>query len=128
MIDDAASRDLLARILERDGCRVVAASSGPSGLELAEKMRPDAISLDVIMPGMDGWTVLARLKADPSLQSIPVLLITIVDGAAAGIALGASNVIRKPVDPQRLLDIVSGHVQSKGRRVLVVDDHTTARS
>jgi signal transduction histidine kinase/ActR/RegA family two-component response regulator len=124
--DDAASRDLLTRILERDGYRVLVASSGTAGLELAEKARPDAITLDVIMPGMDGWTVLSRLKADPSLRAIPVLLITIVDKGVSAMAMGASNFISKPVDPQKLLAIVSGHVRERGRRVLMVDDDPAA--
>ena len=124
--DDVASRDLLSRILERDGYRVVVAASGAAGLELAQSVRPDAITLDVRMPGMDGWTVLARLKADAALKAIPVLMITVVDEATAGIALGAASFISKPVDPQRLLAIISGHVRSKGGRVLMVDDHPLA--
>jgi signal transduction histidine kinase/CheY-like chemotaxis protein len=126
--DDADSRDLLSRILERDGYRVVTASGGASGLELAREVRPDAITLDVIMPDIEGWTVLSRLKADPVLQGIPVLLVTIVDDGGAGFALGASNFIRKPVDPQRLLAAVSGDVRHNPRRVLVVDDDVAARA
>jgi signal transduction histidine kinase/CheY-like chemotaxis protein len=124
--DDSASRDLLSRILERDGYRVVVAASGPSGLELAQQVRPDAITLDVLMPGMNGWTVLSKLKADPMLKAIPVLLITVVDDAPTGMALGASNVMSKPVDPQRLLAVLSGHVRANGRGVLVVNGDAPA--
>jgi signal transduction histidine kinase/ActR/RegA family two-component response regulator len=119
--DDASSRDLLSRILERDGYRVTVAASGPSGLELAEKIRPDAITLDVMMPEMNGWTVLSKLKADPLLKAIPVLLITVVDDAPTGMAMGASNFMSKPVDPQRLLAILSSHVRANGRDVLMVN-------
>ena len=119
--DDASSRDLLSRILERDGYRVTVAASGPSGLELAQKIRPDAITLDVMMPEMNGWTVLSKLKADPLLKAIPVLLITVVDDAPTGMALGAANYMSKPVDPQRLLAILSSHVRAHGRDVLMVN-------
>ena len=111
--DDAASRDLLSRILERDGYRVVVAASGADGLDLTHRLRPDAITLDVMMPEMNGWTVLSTLKADPVLKSIPVLLISIVDEASTAMAMGASNFIAKPVDPQRLLAIMSGCVRSR---------------
>jgi signal transduction histidine kinase/ActR/RegA family two-component response regulator len=124
--DDAASRELLSRILERDGYRVVVAASGSTGLELAQKVRPDAITLDVMMPGMNGWTVLSKLKADPALKAIPVLLVTVVDDGPTGIAMGAANFMSKPVDPRRLLAIVSGHVRTNGRHVLVVNGDAPA--
>jgi signal transduction histidine kinase/ActR/RegA family two-component response regulator len=124
--DDAASRELLSRILERDGYRVVVAASGSAGLDLAQKVRPDAITLDVMMPGMNGWTVLSKLKADPALKGIPVLLVTVVDDAPTGIAMGAANYMSKPVDPRRLLAIVSGHVRTNGRHVLVVNGDAPA--
>jgi len=124
--DDAASRDLLSRILERDGYRVVLAASGPAGLDLARTVRPDAIALDVVMPGMDGWTVLSTLKADPVLKTIPVLLVTVLDEIPAGMAMGAVSVMSKPVDPQRLLSVVSGCVRSNGRRAPAVNDDSTA--
>jgi signal transduction histidine kinase/ActR/RegA family two-component response regulator len=114
--DDLASRELLGRILERDGYRVIGAASGPAGLDLAAKVRPDAITLDVMMPGMNGWTVLSKLKSDPALQAIPVLLITVVDDAPTGMAMGASHFLSKPVDPQRLLALMSGHMKADGRR------------
>ena len=126
--DDPAARDLLSRILGREGYRVVTASGGAAGLELAREVRPDAITLDVIMPGMDGWTVLSRLKADPALQAIPVLLVTILDEGGAGFALGASDLITKPVDSQRLLQVLSRHVRNKSSRVLVVDNDPAARA
>ena len=124
--DDQASRELLGRILERDGYRVVVAASGQAGLDLAAKVRPDAITLDVMMPGMNGWTVLSKLKSDPALKAIPVLLITVVDDAPTGMAMGASHFMSKPVDPQRLLALISEHVRVNGRRVLMVNEGSPA--
>ena len=80
------------------------------------------------MPGMDGWTVLSELKADPVLQDIPVLLVTMLDEGGAGFALGASDFITKPVDSRRLLEVLSRHVRSTPSRVLVVDDDPAARA
>jgi CheY-like chemotaxis protein len=126
--DDAAVRDLLSGLLEREGYGVVTASGGAAGFDLAREVRPDAITLDVIMPGMDGWMVLSRLKADPVLQEIPVLLVTILDQGGAGFALGASEFITKPVDSQRLLQVISPHLRGTPSRVLLVDDDPAARA
>jgi len=78
------------------------------------------------MPGMDGWTVLSALKADPVLKTIPVLLVTVLDEIPAGMAMGALSVMSKPVDPQRLLSVISGCVRSNGRRAPAVSDDSTA--
>jgi len=94
--DDAPSRELLARFLGREGFRIVTASSGAEGLRLAREIRPRLITLDVLMPGMDGWSVLAELKADPELAEIPVVVVSITDDAALGYALGASEYLTKP--------------------------------
>src|SRR6185503_2520052 len=74
--DDPPIRDLVQRFLLRAGFRVVAASSGEEGLRLARELRPDVITLDVLMPGLDGWSVLAALKADAELADIPVVMLT----------------------------------------------------
>ena len=101
--DDAAVRDLLQRSLSREGFRVLPAAGGEEGLRLARAARPDAITLDVLMPGMDGWAVLAALKADPALADVPVVLLTIADDKALGFSLGAVEYLTKPVDRARLL-------------------------
>jgi CheY-like chemotaxis protein len=88
------------------GFNVITGESGAEGLELAKKVHPLLITLDVMMPEMDGWTVLKHLKADPSLSDIPVIMVTIVDNEPMGIELGASNYIRKPVDRERLAVLV----------------------
>jgi CheY-like chemotaxis protein len=100
--DDRAVRDLLQRFLRKEGFQVIAASSGEEGLRHARELRPSIITLDVVMPGMDGWAVLRALKVDPMLASIPVVLITIVENAEMGYSLGAADYLTKPIDWQRL--------------------------
>jgi signal transduction histidine kinase/CheY-like chemotaxis protein len=100
--DDPAARDLLGRALSREGFRVVAAASGAEGLRQARELRPDTITLDVLMPGLDGWAVLSRLKADPALAGIPVVMLTVTDDAPRGLAMGADAYLAKPVDRERL--------------------------
>jgi CheY-like chemotaxis protein len=80
----------------------ISASSGEEGLRLAREIRPSIITLDVIMPGLSGWDVLTQLKADPQLQSIPVIIITIVDDESVAVAKGADNYLVKPIDRDRL--------------------------
>ena len=96
--DDPTVRELMSRHLEREGFAVVTAESGKEGLRLARELRPDAMTLDIMMPDLDGWTVLAAIKGDPSLASIPVVLMTIVDEKNRGYALGAADYLMKPVD------------------------------
>ncbi len=126
--DDASSRDLLYRYLTRDGFKVFTTSSGRQGLEAAEKHRPDVITLDVMMPGMDGWAVLRQLKADPLLRDIPVIMVTIVNDRNMGYMLGVSDYIVKPIDPQSLHLILQKYrCPDPPCPVLVVDDDPTAR-
>jgi len=107
--DDAAVRDLMSRFLTRLGFRVVAAASGEEGLRLAKKVNPLVVTLDVIMPNCDGWAVLNMFKADPELAEIPIIMVTVVDNEAMGIELGASNYLIKPVDRDRLADLIEKH-------------------
>ncbi len=107
--DDRIVRDLLRRFLEKEGFRVAAASGGEEGLKLARDLRPQLITLDVVMSGLDGWGVLKALKADANLASIPVVMITIVDNPAQGLALGAAEYLTKPIDWHRLTAILARH-------------------
>ncbi|HLQ76546.1 MAG TPA: ATP-binding protein, partial [Terriglobia bacterium] len=100
--DDAGVRDLMSRYLTKLNFNVVAASSGEEGLRLAKQIRPQIITLDVVMPGLNGWHVLSHLKAEPDLASIPVIMVTIVDNEVMGVDLGASNYMVKPIDRERL--------------------------
>ncbi|MDT8436220.1 MAG: GAF domain-containing protein [Gemmatimonadota bacterium] len=127
--DDPAVRSLMGRFLEREGFRVVEAADGESGLQIARDLRPDVITLDVIMPGLDGWSVLAALKNDPAVGDIPVLMVTIEDDRNLGFALGASEFLTKPVDRARLTALLHryGRTPSSGP-VLIVEDDANARA
>ncbi len=107
--DDIAVRDLMARFLEKLGYHSVAAPSGEEGLRLAREIRPDIITLDVVMPQMTGWDVLDRLKSDPHLSSIPVIMLTVVDHEALGLERGASTYLVKPIDRDRLAEVLDKH-------------------
>ena len=118
--DDAAVRDLMARFLGKEGFRIVTAASGEEGLRLARELRPDVITLDVLMPGMDGWSVLAALKADAELADIPVVMLTMLDDRNLGYALGAADYLTKPIERERLVSVLGRYRQDLP--VLVVDD------
>ena len=127
--DDPVVHDLMARFLVKEGIRVVIASTGEEGLALARRVHPAAITLDVLMPGMDGWTVLATLKADPELSSIPVVMVTMTDDRRTGYAFGASDYLTKPIDPGRLTAALRRQLGDAGptASVLVVDDDPAVR-
>jgi PAS domain S-box-containing protein len=104
--DDPEARALMRRFLGKEGFRIEEAPDGETGLRLARELRPDVITLDVLMPGMDGWAVLGALKGDPELARIPVVLATIVDEEHLGFALGASEYLTKPIDRERLIAVL----------------------
>ena len=105
--DDATMHDLIQRFLSKDGFQVESALSGEAGLAKAKAVRPDAIILDVLMPAMDGWSVLSALKADPELANLPVIMLTMVDSKNMGYALGASDYLMKPIDRSRLTAVLN---------------------
>jgi GAF domain-containing protein/DNA-binding response OmpR family regulator len=123
--DEPAVREIVTRFLGREGFRVVAAAGGEEGLQLARTIAPDVITLDVLMPGMDGWAVLSGLKADPLVADIPVVMLTIVEEKNLGYALGAADYLVKPLDRDRLVDVIRRHRPE--RPVLVVDDDPELR-
>ncbi|MDX1996052.1 MAG: ammonium transporter [bacterium] len=130
--DDPFVRELVSRTLAREGFFVETASDGEEGLLKARELKPDAITLDVMMQGMDGWSVLSLLKADAQLAEIPVVMITIVDDRNRGFALGASGYLTKPIDRKQLVNILSRYRRSSrdemaAGQVLVVEDNDETR-
>ncbi|MEG4028922.1 MULTISPECIES: response regulator [unclassified Microcoleus] len=133
--DDPISRDLIQRTLSRQGLHIEVAGSGEQALRLAKQLRPDAITLDVIMPGMDGWAVLSALKADPDLAEIPVILLSFVGNKSLGFALGASDYLTKPVDGKRLAALLNKYRRDQDGvasnnltcQILIVEDDVATR-
>jgi PAS domain S-box-containing protein len=126
--DNPNARDLLDRTLRREGYRTALASNGVEALEMARKLRPSAITLDVMMPGMDGWAVLGQLKADPATCDIPVIMMTVLEDRNLAYSLGASDYLTKPIDRDRLASVLRKH--HCGRvpcPVLVVEDNPDNR-
>ncbi len=126
--DDETVRELLATHLKKLGYQVRLASSGEEGIKLARQQRPDAITLDIMMPSMDGWSVLSLLKSDPKLASVPVIVLSIVENRRLGYALGASDYLTKPVSRQQLELILQRYQpQTPSPQVLVIDDDPAMR-
>ena len=126
--DDQTARDLIADHLRQAGFTVITAGGGREGLKRASEYRPIAITLDVIMPDMDGWSVLTALRTDSALPNIPVVIVSIVDERRQGMALGAAGYLTKPIDRDKLVDLVQRFRAPAGRtQVLVVDDDATQR-
>jgi CheY-like chemotaxis protein len=125
--DDATARDLVVRHLERAGFAAIAARGGQEGLRLVRELRPAAVTLDIMMPDLDGWTVLAAIKGDPALASTPVVLMSMVDQKNRGYALGAADYLVKPVDRSKLVETVTSICGSAAGRALLVDDDDLVR-
>ncbi|MGB5534658.1 MAG: response regulator [Thiogranum sp.] len=126
--DDPEARDIVERFFRKDGFRVVTAGSGEEGLRLAHKLKPAAITLDVLMPDMDGWSVLRALQVDPVLRDIPVVMLSVVDDKSKGYALGATNYLTKPVDRDLLHHTLARYYKSgEPCSVLLVEDDKATR-
>jgi len=126
--DDPTQRDLIQRFLSKEGFCVRTAAGGEAGLRLARHLRPVAITLDVMMPDMDGWIVLSALKADADLRDIPVIMLTMVDDPKRGFTLGAADYATKPVDRARLSQILKKYTcPHPPCPVLLVEDDPATR-
>ena len=126
--DDPDAREILRRSLDEAGYNVVCAANGEQGLTLAGELLPDAITLDVMMPEMDGWAVLRQLKEMPVVAEIPVILLSIVDDRPTGHSLGAADYLTKPIDRKRLLSVLEAHLSDQeAPNILVVEDDVNAR-
>jgi CheY-like chemotaxis protein len=124
--DESDARVLLEHLIEGYGCRVIAASSGEQGLRMAREFRPDLITVDLIMPRMDGWQLIKELKADAQLRNIPILVVSIVANEQAGKILGAVDVVEKPLIRENLLAAMSRNLGDGKSKVLVIDDDPDA--
>jgi signal transduction histidine kinase/DNA-binding response OmpR family regulator len=126
--DDAEACEIIRRFLEKDGFNVVTALSGEDGLRLAHQLQPAAITLDVMMPDMDGWSVLRALKVDPVLHNVPVVMLTMLDDKSKGYTLGATDYLTKPVDRDQLHTVLARfHTPSESCSVLLVEDDPATR-
>ena len=128
--DDPDARELIGRLLRREGYRVRTAADGNEGLRMARELRPCAITLDVLMPTMDGWAVLTALKSDPELALIPVVMVTITSDKTLAYALGAADFLTKPIERERLLTVLKRFdydCRLVPCKALVVDDDAANR-
>jgi CheY-like chemotaxis protein/nitrogen-specific signal transduction histidine kinase len=126
--DDATARQLLTRVLEEQGYQVITSDGGEQGIALAKSEKPALITCDILMPNVDGWEVLQLLKDDPDTASIPVVMVSMVDDGKKGAALGAVEHLRKPVDRERLREIVARYVKTAGKVMVVEDDPATQKT
>jgi signal transduction histidine kinase/CheY-like chemotaxis protein len=129
--DDPAAAELLIRQIERAGFRTQVARTGNQALAEARVQQPAAITLDILLPDLDGWEVLTRLKNDAATSKIPVIVVSVVDNPELGIALGALDYFVKPVPAGELMTRLAkfkiGHAAGKQPTVLVVDDEAANR-
>ena len=126
--DDTAVQDMMTRSFIADGIRAISATDGEQGLRLARQLHPDLIFLDVLMPKMDGWAVLTRLKGDPATSDIPVVMMTITSNQEMGYLLGASEYLTKPIDRDRLTSVLQRYKPSgPADVVLIVEDDAPTR-
>jgi CheY-like chemotaxis protein len=123
--DDPAVGELIARRLTREKFRVEIAASGEEGLQLARTLHPDAIVLDVLMRGMNGWAVLSALKAEPDLAEVPVIVASSLDDKNFGFGLGAADYLTKPIDRNRLLTLLRKYKKPCNQILIVEDDGAT---
>ena len=125
--DEADSRILLTHYVEDFGCRAIATHSPSDALKLARELKPDLITLDLMMPGLDGWDILSALKADSVLADIPIVIISVVAQESRATLAGALDVLQKPIDRQELHGILRRHLGTSRARILIVDDSSDAR-
>ncbi|HEY9722464.1 MAG TPA: response regulator [Oscillatoriaceae cyanobacterium] len=126
--DDPDTLDLMVNRLSSSEFSVVTALGGEAGLNMAHKLRPDVITLDILMPVLDGWEVLRRLKSSPELRDIPVIMMSILENRALAFGLDASECLVKPVSRDRLLEVLRRHATPHNEPVLIVDDEADARA
>jgi signal transduction histidine kinase/DNA-binding response OmpR family regulator len=126
--DDRRSFDLLRVYLEAAGARVVSAGDGEEGLDTVRRLSPAGVVLDILLPGIDGWDVLAQLKADPGTAAIPVVVVSMLDERGRGFALGAAEYLVKPVGKEQLLAALyrAAAMPERKHTVVAIDDDPLA--
>lgn len=122
--DDPNVRDLLSKHIRQLGYQVHTAASGKQGLELAQELKPQLITLDVMMPQMDGWAVLSELKSKPHLQNIPVVMLSMVENQELGYSLGAAEYLIKPVEQHKIAQVLTKYRSTPhcGQALVIEDD------
>ena len=126
--DDSDVRNIMSEHLKRQGFSVLLADGGQAGIDIAKTEKPDAITLDILMPGMDGWSVLKQLKSDNELSNVPVIIASIVDDKKTGFALGASDYLNKPVSKEDLQASLKQFFSLKENlSALIVEDDRDSR-
>jgi len=126
--DDDNAQDMMKKFLEKQNVSIIQAKSGEEGLKLAAEYLPDAITLDVMMPEMDGWEVLTALQSNDVTKNIPVIMLTMADEPDIGYSLGATDYLTKPVNWNQLSNILSNHkIESASQTILIVEDDDTTR-
>ena len=126
--DDESVHGVLANMLTREGYSTRIARDGKEGLRVAREYRPDIVILDILIPGTDGWSVLAQLKAMPGLEDVPIILLTMLENKEMGFALGAAEYLTKPIDASKLLPVLDRHRSTKpSGTVMVVEDDPPSR-
>jgi signal transduction histidine kinase/DNA-binding response OmpR family regulator len=126
--DDRRSFDLLRVYLEAAGARVISARDGEEGLDTVRSLNPAGVVLDILLPGIDGWEVLARLKADPGTAAIPVIVVSMLDERGRGFALGAAEYLVKPVGKDQLMAALyrAAAMPERKHTVVAIDDDPLA--
>ena len=119
--DDPNVLSLIAQEIEEEGYEVIGATRAIEGIEKAKAMGPHAITLDIMMPGVDGWEAIGRLKSDPKTRDIPLIVVSIIDNQELGYRLGADEYLIKPVDKESLLRVLQRY-EGRGHEVLIADD------
>ncbi|MEI8045069.1 MAG: response regulator, partial [Verrucomicrobiota bacterium] len=125
--DELDSRTLLTHLIEEFGCQVIVAGSGEHGLRMAREFRPDIITVDLLMPRMDGWDVIRTMKVDFQLRDIPVVVVSVIASENRGRIFGAVDVLQKPVLREELLAVLQRNLPPGKPSVLIIDDEADAR-
>ncbi|QMV44111.1 response regulator [Cohnella cholangitidis] len=124
--DEPINQQILRSYLSKEGWTLAFAETGQEGLKLTKELRPKVICLDILMPSMDGWSVLTALKNDPELADIPVVIMSLTNDKQLGYSLGASEFLTKPVQQDRLIAVMDKYISNRNEHsVLVIEDDAT---